>query len=143
MNAVKDDNVHDLKKLQEDYPEVCAKYPLFINDYVNDSLLDPTFPVHPLRQWQQDLNACLKCLADTRTIEFIIDHVGNAGKSWFAKYYCSLHSDAFILRPMKHADMAYGMHAMPIKCRVLFLDCTSKRVEYMPYIFMMEEYKEI
>jgi len=31
--------------------------------------------------------------------------------------------------------MAY---AMPAVCRVLFLDCTRKQVEYMPYTFMEE-----
>lgn len=135
MNTIKVDGVTDMKKLREEFPDVVSKYPRFVNDYIRDCLPEPPIDAHPLRVWQQDLNDRLKHPADARTIEFLVDSDGNAGKSWFAKYYCSLHSDAVILRPTKHADMAY---AIPPVCRVLFLDCTRKQVEFMPYTFMEE-----
>lgn len=133
-DAVKEGE-RDLKKLREGFKDVCAKYPRFVNEYIRDHIPDPPIDAHPLRQWQEELNAMLKRPADNRTIIFVIDKKGNRGKSWFAKYYCSLHDDAMILRPTKHADMAY---ALPPVLRVLFLDCTRKQVEYMPYTFMEE-----
>lgn len=135
MSCVKEDGVTDMKRLREDYPEVVAKYPRFVNDYIRDCLPQSKIEAHPLRDWQEHLNNRLKGPADARSVEFIVDHDGNAGKSWFAQYYCSLHSDAVILRPTKHSDMAY---AMPAVCRVLFLDCTRKQVEFMPYTFIEE-----
>lgn len=39
------------------------------------------------------------------------------------------------MRPGKHADMTY---MLPPTLRVLFLDCTRKQVEYMPYTFLEE-----
>ena len=125
----------NIKRLREDFKEVVAKYPRYVNEYIRDQIEDPPVPSHPLRNWQADLNDLLKKPANDRDVVFVVDKVGNQGKSWFAKYYCSLHEDALILRPTKHADMAY---ALPPVLRVLFLDCTRKQVEYMPYTFMEE-----
>jgi len=127
------DGILDIKLLRESHSEVVAKYPRFCNDYIRDSLPLPVVPSYPLRSWQQDLNNSLHLPPDDRTIMFIVDSEGNKGKSWFSKYYCSLHSDAVILRPTKHSDMAY---ALPNILRVLFLDCTRQQVEHLPYTFL-------
>jgi len=126
---------YSTKRLRLDYPDVCAKYPRFVNEFIRDCIPDPDIESHPLNDWQAALNDTLKKPANDRDIIFVVDRKGKRGKSWFAKYYVSLHSDAIILRPTKHADMAY---ALPHVLRVLFLDCTRKQVEYMPYNFMEE-----
>lgn len=125
----------NLKRLRLEHSEVCAKYPRYVNEFIRDQIEDPPIVTHPLRDWQADLNEYLKRPANDREVVFVVDSEGNQGKSWFAKYYCSLHEDAMILRPTKHADMSY---ALPPVLRVLFLDCTRKQVEYMPYTFMEE-----
>lgn len=127
--------VFDLKRLREEFPEVCAKYPRFVTEYIRDQIPDPEIPMHPLRDWQQELNQRLLREPGDREVIFVVDHQGNKGKSWFAKYYCKLHRDAFLMRPGKHADMTY---MLPSILRVLFLDCTRKQVEYMPYTFLEE-----
>lgn len=132
--AVKDGTV-DLKRLREDHSEVVAKYPRFVSDYIRDQLPEPEIPMHALNDWQQNLNQILIHEPDDRQVIFVVDRVGNQGKSWFAKYYCQLHDNAFLMRPGKHADMTY---MLPPSLRVLFLDCTRKQVEYMPYTFMEE-----
>ena len=121
---------YDIPDLRENFREVFAKYPRFCTDYVRDKIPAPEVPSHPLRDWQQDLYANLSLAPDDRKVIFIVDRVGNKGKSWFAKYYCSLHSNAFLMKPGKHADMAY---VLPHILRVLFLDCTRKQVEHLPY----------
>ncbi|CAB9531736.1 Para-Rep [Seminavis robusta] len=126
----------DIKRLRLHHSEVCAKYPRFVNEFIRDIIPEPQIKAHPLYPWQQQLYAVLKGPADDRTIHFIVDTKGNKGKSWFAKYYCSQYPDkTHILRPTKHADMAY---ALPYELKVIFIDCTRKQVEYMPYTFMEE-----
>lgn len=137
-NSVKS-GVLDLKRLREDHSEIVAKYPRFVGDYIRDQIPDPKIPDHPLNDWQQELYQKLIHEPDDREVIFVVDPVGNKGKSWFAKYYCGKHDNAFLMRPGKHADMAYQL---PPTLRVLFLDCTRKQVEYMPYTFM-EELKDV
>lgn len=125
----------NLKRLREEFSDVCAKYPRFVSEYIRDQIPDPEIPMHPLNDWQQELNQKLLHEPDDRQVIFVVDTQGNKGKSWFAKYYCKLHENAFLMRPGKHADMTY---MLPPTLRVLFLDCTRKQVEYMPYTFMEE-----
>lgn len=132
--AVKAGN-RDPKRLREDFSEVCCKYPRFVAEYIRDNVPEPILEMHPLRDWQQELYSKLTHKPDDRQVIFVVDYEGNKGKSWFAKYYCHLHDNAFLMRPGKHADMAY---MLPPTLKVLFLDCTRKQVEYMPYTFMEE-----
>lgn len=134
-NAVKDGQ-YNIKELREAHSEVLAKYPRFCAEYLRDQIPDPPLDVFPLKDWQADLYDRLKLPPDDRKIIFVVDKIGNTGKSWFSKYYKMMHEDTtVIMRPGKHADMAYSL---PLICRVLFLDCTRKQAEYMPYTFMEE-----
>lgn len=126
----------DLQSLRELHSEVFAKYPRFCIDYVNDH--QPVQPVvcHPLRTWQQELNAKLNLQAHDREVIFLVDLIGNTGKTWFARYYCSNHVSAQIILPGKKADMAYVLRQ---DIRVLFVDAPrSKQGEYLQYDFLEE-----
>lgn len=123
----------DAKKLREDHTEVAARYPRFFDAYIKDHTPQPDIEYHPLRDWQQDLYNDLKAKPDKRTITFIVDSEGNRGKTWFAQYYCDLHSDATILEPGKKHDMTY---ALPDSLRVLFINCTREQCEYLSYSFL-------
>jgi len=127
--------VTDLKTLREECTAVCAKYPRFVNDYLRDQAPAPHIPDHPLRPWQQELVEDLAQDPEDRKVIFIVDEEGNKGKSYLAKKYCREHPDAKMMRPGKHADMAY---LLELGTRVLFLDCTRTQVEYMPYTFLEE-----
>lgn len=125
--------VYDKKRLRAEHPEICSKYPRFVNDYVSDQIPTPAIEPHPLRDWQADLNARLNRPPNRREIIFVVDYEGNKGKSWFASYYADLHSNVSIMRPTKHSDMAY---ALPDILRVFFLDCTRQQIEHLPYSFL-------
>lgn len=132
------DGEFNLKTLRESHSEVMAKYERFCNSYIRDNLPKPELKVHVLRLWQVRLKCILDLEPNDRTVVFVVDPKGNAGKSWFAKWWLREHEetkDSMILRPTKHADMAYALQ--PIM-RVLFLDCTRKQIEYLPYTFMEE-----
>lgn len=124
----------DLKKLRLNYSDVFAKYPQFCRDFVNDYLPKKVVEMHPLRTWQAQLYEDLKKPADARSIIFVVDLAGNAGKSWFGHYYCQLNENAQVLLPGKKADMAYMLDPL---IRVLFIDAPrSKQGEFIQYDFL-------
>lgn len=139
LEAFKDDvkaGIHSLKELRERHSKVCGKYPRFVTDYIGDQQKMYPPVLHPLYGWQQTLYLSLAREPDSRKITFIVDPSGNKGKSWFCRYYCSLHEDAQIVVPGKKADMIYALRT---DIRVLFIDAPrSKQGEYIQYDFLEE-----
>ena len=131
MDAIKEGT--SMKRLREEHPEICAKYPRFVIDYVRDQLPIPEVVRHPLNVWQQELYVKLTQPPNDREIIFVIDPDGNKGKTWFSKYYCALHENAQILESAKKVDMAYALRQ---DIRVLFVSCTRTMAEYLPYSFL-------
>lgn len=124
----------DMRKLRNDYSEIVAKYPKFCHDFVQDHMPKKLVDFHPLRPWQQALYDSLKLPPDPRAIFFIVDPVGNAGKSWFGHYYAFLHDNAQVLLPGKKADMSYALDPL---ARVLFIDAPrAKQGEFIQYDFL-------
>ena len=122
-----------IKRIREDYSEIIAKYPRFVREYLDDNTPLPDMEMHELFVWQEDLNKKLIHEADDRQINFIYDPKGNKGKTWFAKYYASLHDNAQILSSGKAADLAYAL--IP-NLRVLFINVTRQQVDYLNYSFL-------
>lgn len=130
------EGVTDPVQLRELHSEVCAAYPSFVQQYLDDNQPKHTVPTHPLRPWQQELNATLKLPPSPRHIHFIVDKVGNTGKSWFARYYTDLHDNSQIIVPGKKADMAFVVRE---DARVFFFDCPrSKQGDFIQYDFLEE-----
>lgn len=133
MKSVKD-GCYDLKRLREDFPDVVAKYPRFVSDYVMDHCPMPEIIDHPLREWQAELNAKLNLPPNDREVIFVVDAKGNQGKTWFAKRYCSLHPEnSQYMEAAKRADLAYALNPM---IRVLFVNCVRKQTEFLNYGFL-------
>jgi hypothetical protein len=130
------EGVTSMETLRELHSNVCALYPRFVKEYIQDLREKIKVPAHPLRQWQASLNAILLHEPDPRSIIFVIDRTGNQGKSWFARYYCDLHENSQIIVPGKKADMAYIVNE---ENRVFFLDCPrSKQGDFIQYDFLEE-----
>jgi hypothetical protein len=136
IDAFKEDvklGIVDRKQLRETHSEVFAKYSRFCIEYLHDNEPQRDMPVHPLREWQQNLNNQLNGEPDDRTIVFVVDTVGNKGKSWFAHYYAMLHDKCQVLEPAKKSDMSYVLDST---IRVLFIDAPRSRTEYVLYDFL-------
>lgn len=136
IEALKDtvkSGVLSLKRLREEHSEVCAKYPRFVTEYISDNIPPPSLEAHPLRDWQATLNLDLNRPPEDRKVIFIVDYSGNKGKTWFAKYYCSLHENAQILDCTKKQDMAYSLNQ---QVRVVFVNCVRKTTEFLQYGFL-------
>jgi len=127
--------VLDLKTLREKHSEVYAKYTRFCLEYVQDNFPKLEVPVFEYRSWQRFLIEKLELPPDRRKIIFVVDEVGNSGKSWFAHYYCQQHDDTCqVLLPGKKADMAFVLKP---NINVLFLDAPrSKQGEFIQYDFL-------
>lgn len=124
----------NFKEIREKHSTVYAKYKSFVMEYVVDHSPNVAMPVYMLHDWQQDLLEKLEQPPDSRTIHFIVDHSGNNGKTWFAHWYASTHSDCQVMCPGKRADMAYILRT---DIRVLILDAPrSKQGEFIQYDFL-------
>ena len=122
------------KTLREEHSTVMARSPRFCMDYVRDHTPTPKVPAFPLRDWQEKLNTTLKLPPDDRSILFVVDPTGNSGKSWFAKYFASLHDSVQILEPGPKKDMA---HALDPTIKYLFMDAPrSKQGDFIQYDFL-------
>lgn len=123
-----------LVELREHHSDVFAKYPRFVLQYVDDHAPEKVIDDHEFREWQADLNGRLNLAPDDRTIEFIVDHVGNSGKTWFAHWYAARHDRVQVIQPGKKADMAF---VLDTNIRVLFVDAPrSKQGEFLQYDFL-------
>lgn len=126
--------VKTLQEIREAHSEVYAKYPRFCLEYMQDHAPEKALPDHELRPWQTELQARLDGEADDRTVEFIVDETGNAGKTWFAHWYAQKNDRVQVIQPGKKADMAYCLDA---SIRVLFVDAPrSKQGEFVQYDFL-------
>lgn len=137
MEAFKDavkGGVLSLNEIRESHSDVYARHPRFVHEYMQQHAPVTPMEMHPLRQWQQELNVKLNGAANSRTIIFVVDPIGNSGKSWFAHYYASLHPDVQVMLPSKKADMTYALDST---LRVLFIDAPrSKQGEFIQYDFL-------
>ncbi len=94
----------------------------------------PTLGEYQLRPWQGELETRLAREPDDRTIEFLVDPSGNAGKSWYAGNYHRRHQcDSQILRIGKRDDLA---HVIDPECRVFFIDVPRGGMEHLQYVIL-------
>lgn len=121
---------------REVHSAVVAKYPNFVRQYIQDKKKAPEVEAFPLLDWQNSLNETLNREPDRRKIIFVVDTVGNKGKTWFARYYNNLHDTAQIIPPGKKDAMAL---VLSDNSRVVFFDCPrSKQGEFIQYDFLEE-----
>lgn len=121
------------KDARNDFPNTAAQYPLFVKQSIKDYKPIATVPVHPLKPWQAELNNKLNLPANDRDVIFVVDPIGNSGKTWFSKYYRQNHERVQLIPPGKYADMAYLVDE---NTRVFFVDTPREKVEYFNYYFL-------
>ena len=130
----------DRKKLRQDYPDVCAKYPNFVSQLLLDQVPTSQVENHPLRGWQSELTDYLKRSPDARTIVFVVDKPGNGGKTWYTSYYEKVFGRTVTLLLGKKADMIYVfLQLVTDETKVVFVDAPrSKQGEFIQYDFLEE-----
>jgi len=137
LRSVIESGERSLANLRRLYPDLLAKYDKFVQSVLDDTKENiPPAILHPLRPWQQQLHDDLAREPDERKIIFVVDEVGNSGKTWFANYYEFLHGNKVcILEPSKKDDMAMMLPHEPPP-RVVILDCARASTEFLQYGFL-------
>jgi hypothetical protein len=113
------------------FPALMARYERGVWAYI-DSLLpevqltDST----PRIGWQSELVNRLDGPADDRTIEFIVDPIGDHGKTWMCQYLLQSRDDVQLLRIGKRDDLSYAID--PNK-RIFLFDVPRSQMEYLQY----------
>lgn len=131
--AVKNGNF-SVDDLREEHSDVFAKYPRFCREYIQASIPEPELPSYALYPWQAALSETLKGEPDDRKVIFIVDPKGNAGKTWFAKYFCALFPDKTqYMESSKKADMAYALNP---SIKTLFINVTRTQNDFFNYSFI-------
>jgi len=122
------------KRMRQEHPEMTARFANWCRDVVMDNVPDKTVPIHKLRRWQKKLVDDLKEEPNARTVIFIVDLQGNAGKSYLAEYCESVDETnrTVIQSPDKIADMSYELIVNP---RVVFLDCERSCSDMIEYLY--------
>lgn len=94
---------------------------------------------HPRDGWQSDLASELSEEPDERTIQFVIDPIGHAGKTWFSKYIFEKYPDKTqVLRIGKKADLA---HSIDPRRTIFLFDIPRRGLEFLQYS-VLEEIKD-
>lgn len=104
-------------------------------------LITPTIvPVDgEYRPYQANLASLLEAPADSRKVNFVVDTVGNTGKSWFIRKWLSTHKDETqILSIGKRDDLA---HAIDPSRKYFLFDLPRSGVEYLQYS-VLEQLKD-
>lgn len=123
----------DYAEIRKSHKSVVSAYPKYVRDVLEDFRVPPPVTEHVMYDWQQQLSLDLNRDADPRKVIFVVDTVGNKGKTWFAKYYMLLHKNVQYLRAGKTDNMAYMLKETT---RVLFLDITRTKSEHIQYDFL-------
>jgi len=109
---------------------------LFVRNSRLTRLVDLIYPTPPAiagdcRPYQSELRTILDGPADSRKIIFIVDPVGNSGKTWFSQLYFSLHPERVqLLGPGKVVDLAYAIDESK---SVFFFDIPRLAVQFFQY----------
>lgn len=124
----------DMNYFLENHSDFYMRGKGFIQEYIRFNRKNKDVAKHPLYKWQVSLWRHLCLPANDREIIFVVDPIGNTGKSWFARYFNEVHDNSSqILSAGRAADMA---HALSENIRVLLIDCPRMRLEYFPYDFV-------
>lgn len=84
-----------------------------------------------LRDWQVDMKDELLGVPDDRKVLFVIDSVGNAGKSFFCRWMFEHYpDDVQLLSAGKETDLAYMIEEHK---KIFLFDITRGRLEFLQY----------
>lgn len=117
--------------LLDDYSEICARYPRFVDGYIAAVALDKVSlvtTITPRFSWQQRVLDVISGPVDPRAIYWVYDGVGNHGKTYLATYLTDS-KGAFYSNGGKATDITYAYTGQPI----CIFDYVRDSAEYVNY----------
>jgi len=120
------------------FPDLFIKYGR-VMEWIDNIYPAPVLVDGEPRPWQFDLGARLDEPADDRKIFFVVDPVGGCGKSWFVRWWLSLHGDSSQrLSIGKRDDLAYAIDESK---RYFLFDVPRSQSEFLQYS-VLEQLKD-
>lgn len=115
-----------------DFPGLWVRYSKRLEDIVSALWVSPRLTDgSPRDGWQRDLVDRVGNEPDDRSIDFVVNPDGNAGKTWVAKYLVDEYpNDVQYLRIGKRDDLAYAID--PTKTIFIF-DVPRGQMEFLQY----------
>lgn len=110
------DGGQPLSEIYSLFPEACAKYPGYITkcfEFANDAKRPRITEYAPRYAWQTRILELIKEEPDTRSIYWIYDAFGNAGKTYLARHLVDMHN-AFYTGGGKASDIVHAYLYQPI-----------------------------
>jgi len=131
-DAVKS-GIVDHKTLRETHSNVWSRYHRFCLSYIRDNKPLPEIPSHSLYDWQTKLVEHLSTEPDSRTVHFLVDPVGNAGKSYICAYIEKNFPNTQVMKCGKRDDMAFELDDT---VKILIIDVSRSSSEFLNYQFL-------
>lgn len=124
------DHTPTITEVWEERPEM-VRYDKQVHECIRLFGKKPPLVDGQPRGWQLELKRMLEEPADDRKIHYVVDPVGNTGKSWFCRYMLQEHrDDVQILSVGKRDDLAYAIDETK---RIFLFDIPRKCMEYFQY----------
>lgn len=135
-----DSGIRDHLTLMRLHDSVWARHYAYCVEYLTRTRPVPPPANHQLRPWQVRLNNILIGPADSRKIIFVVDPVGNSGKTWFADHHKLTYGNSHYMRMASEADMAC---MMDYEAKTIFFDVPRAKTEhfYYPILEMIKDGK--
>lgn len=121
------------RRLMEEWPALWGRYPAASRGMADELAPRPVLRNGELKQWQRELAAELDAEPDDRSIRFIVDRDGGAGKSWLCGYLFTTRDDVQLLGPGKRDDLAY---VVDVTKRCFLINVGRGQLEYLNYGFL-------
>lgn len=135
LNDIVNEGIYDIEHYMNNHASVYIRAEKWIRDMINCYRPKIRVEPRPLYLWQAKMWNTLtrKAVESDRHIYFVVDRIGNFGKTWFTKYYRQNHPNTQMIQPNKMDNMAFIVRE---HLDVLFVDCPRDKVEYLSYSFL-------
>jgi len=126
------------RSVAEHFPDLFIKYGR-VMEWIDNIYPSPVLVQGEPRPWQRELGARLDADADDRKIIFVVDPNGGCGKSWFVRWWLSIHGELTQrLSIGKRDDLAYAIDESK---RYFLFDVPRSQSEFLQYS-VLEQLKD-
>jgi hypothetical protein len=139
--AIEEGKVTNMKQVRQMDAEVAAKSEEYFRGLIVTHMPKPPIKEHPLRCWQEMLIKKLEEPFNDREVVFVVDKIGNCGKSWFTAMYTERYGNCYTVGADKRDDISYQLINQIIDSgppNVIFMDAPRARNAYVSSSWLEE-----
>ena len=133
-DAMEKGEVNSMADIRKIDAKIAARSEEYWRGLIVENTKKPPVEDHPLRTWQDMLFEKLTEPFSDREVIFVIDKVGNCGKTWFTDMYMEKFGKCYTVGADKHDDISYQLINQIIENgppNVVFMDAPRARANYV------------